>query len=88
MNDASEKAFLEWIKGEYPWIDISDKPKLSAHYKTWQASRKQTLRDVLEHLPEYEPCKMSMHETQYRLNSGFNMALDEIRARIEKEMGE
>lgn len=56
--------------------------------KARQASRKQTLRDVLDLLPEYEPCKMSMHETQYRLNSGFNMALDNIRARIEKALGE
>jgi len=87
MNDASEKAFLEWIKGEYPWIDISDKPKLSAHYKTWQASRKQTLRDMLEMMPEeYE--KGTPRCNQDESTHGWNNCLDEIRAGIEKEMGE
>ena len=86
MNDASEKSFLEWWVSKMRPISAPGDKRVARD--SWQASRKQTLRDVLELLPEYEPCKMSMHETQYRLNSGFNMAIDNIRARIEKEMGE
>lgn len=87
MNDASKKAFSSyWV--EYMLQNKSASINVTDVFNSWQASRKQTLRDVLEMLPEKDivPDEESHIPELSDGPNAWNECIDEIRALIEKKL--